>query len=135
MVFCYKTFISRKNVVSYGINDKDKMTSKTTVAPLTLMYQRTFWGHYRPVSLTLFLISRHYLCIMRGGRRVVLQFIWHFQKFNQKSPQRIESESDRVSPHQIDQNNDIRFYIKLLVLLIRPASLTTNWLAPMDWQF
>ena len=37
----------QKNVISYGINDKDKMTSKTTVAPLTLMYQKTSGEHYR----------------------------------------------------------------------------------------
>ena len=48
----------QKNVISYGINDKYKMTSKTTVAPLTLMYQKTFGEHYRAApSMTLFLIS------------------------------------------------------------------------------
>ena len=122
------------------------MTSKTTVAPLTLMYQKTFGEHYRAVwERREYDIISHihviiYVLSWDGG--AVLQLIWHFQKFNQKSPQRIErgesgewvrqTETLRI---KLTKHNDIRFYIKLLVLLMRLATLPTNWLTPMSWKF
>ena len=108
----------QKNVISYGINDKDKMTSKTTVAVLTLMsscnLSKNIW---RTLSCSMreervwhyFSYPRYYLCIKLGWWGSITAHLT-FSKIQSKVPsdnrERREwrvSQTDWDSPDQIDQ--------------------------------